>query len=94
MGEHHDFNATIDDLVSALYRHLRLTPDPPDEFEGYILSVSDDEPGFGIVEITVKRGEGFEKDYMRGGTHVSPEKKAAQRHDRAPESKRTMQHGS
>jgi hypothetical protein len=94
MGEHHDFNAPVNDLVSALYRHLRLAPDPPNEFEGYTLSANEDEPGFGIIEITVKPGEGFDRDYMRGHTHVSPEKKAAQRHDRAPESKRTMQHGS
>lgn len=94
VGEHHDFNAPVNDLVSALYRHLQLAPDPPDEFGGYTRSVREDEPGFGIIEITIKPGEGFERDYMRGGTHVSPEKKVVRRPDRAPEPKRTMQQGA
>ena len=94
MGEHHDFNVPVNDLVSALYRHLQLAPDPPDEFGGYTRSVREDEPGFGIIEITIKPGEGFERDYMRGGTHVSPEKKVVRRPDRAPEPKRTMQQGA
>src|SRR6202011_893124 len=92
MGEHHDFNAPINELVSAVYRHLGLAPDPPGEFEGYTLSVGEEEPGFGIIEITVKPGEGFGRDYMSGVTHVSPEKKRMQPDNRSPQSKRTMQH--
>jgi hypothetical protein len=93
IGEHHDFNAPVDGLVSALYRHLRLAPDPPEEFEGYTRPVSEEEPGFGIIEITVKRGEEFDRDYMRGSTHVSPEKKQKPRDDSPPDSKRKMQYG-
>ncbi|MEY2487740.1 MAG: hypothetical protein QOH39_3388 [Verrucomicrobiota bacterium] len=94
IGEHHDFNAPVDSLVSALYRHLKLAPDPPDEFEGYTRTVTEEETGFGIIEITIKRGEGFDKDYMRGSTHLPPEKKQKSRDDRPPDSKRTMRSGS
>jgi hypothetical protein len=93
VGEHHDFNAPVDALVSALYRHLRLAPDPPDEFAGYTRGVSEEEPGFGIIEITVKRGEDFDKDYMRISARVSPEQKKKTRDDSPPDSKRKMQYG-
>jgi hypothetical protein len=94
IGEHHDFNAAVDSLVSALYRHLKLAPDPPDEFEGYTRNVSEEEPGFGIIEITIKRGEEFDKEYMQGSTHVSPEKKQKSRNDSPPDPKREMRLGS
>lgn len=40
-------NLELKDLVDAIYRFVRLQPDPPDEFEGYY-----EEGTFGVVEFT------------------------------------------
>ena len=50
MGEHH-FNKPVKYLVDALYRHVGLSPDPPDEFNEYQENTEDD--GFAVIEITV-----------------------------------------
>jgi len=61
LGEHHDFNVGAAALVAALYRHLKLDPDPPDEFEGFTREVNQErEPGFAIVEVTVGPGKEYE----------------------------------
>ena len=61
LGEHHDANAGAAALVSAIYRHLKLDPDPPNEFEGFTKQVHPEEnPGFALVEITVGPGKQFE----------------------------------
>lgn len=50
-GEHH-CNSSVKNLIDALYRHVGMAPDPPDEFEGYWKEIKED--GFGIIEINVK----------------------------------------
>jgi hypothetical protein len=57
IGEHHMLNPALDELVRALYRHLGLDPDPEGEFEGFVGSPAEDEPGFGMLEITIEQGE-------------------------------------
>ena len=49
VGEH-DSNATAWDPVDALYRYAGLTPDPPNEFDGY----SDPKGIFAVIEIRVE----------------------------------------
>lgn len=40
-------------LIDAVYRHVGLAPDPPDEFEGYY-----EERGiFAVIELIVREGE-------------------------------------
>lgn len=51
IGEHHN-NSQVKDFVAALYRHVGLKPDPPDEFDGYWIESGED--GFAILEINVK----------------------------------------
>ncbi len=76
IGEHHDYNPLIANLVWALYRHLQLDPDPPNEFEGYMRVANEDEPGFAIIEITVNPGKAFDKNSNRGDTRTFPDKKS------------------
>jgi len=59
LGEHHDFAPSIPPLISALYRHLGLDPDPPGEFEGYTRETHEEEIGFAIVEIKIGPGKQF-----------------------------------
>jgi hypothetical protein len=50
-GESH-FNRPVGHLVEALYRYIGLSPDPPDEFDGFAGSENQDD-GFAILEIIV-----------------------------------------
>src|SRR5258708_6290836 len=59
IGEHHDFNPPVQGLVRALYRHLGVDPDPPQEFDGYLREAREGEPYFGLIEISVSPGEEF-----------------------------------
>jgi hypothetical protein len=60
IGEPHEFDPELDALVSALYRHLGIEPDPPGEFDGFTREVNpEEEPGFALIELTLKRDEGF-----------------------------------
>jgi hypothetical protein len=61
-GEHH-WNSAVDDLVAALYRHVGLAPDPPDEFDGYFV---DNGRPFFILEINATQGEGIAVDEYTG----------------------------
>jgi len=54
IGEPHS-NKPVADLVDALYRHIGLHPDPPDELEGYYKEINGD--GFGIIEVNVRSPE-------------------------------------
>jgi hypothetical protein len=49
IGEH-DSNATVKNLVDALYRYVGLTPDPPNEFDDY----SNTKGIFLLIEIRVE----------------------------------------
>jgi hypothetical protein len=94
IGEHHDYNASVKGLVEALYRYLHFDPDPPGEFDGYTRIVNEDEPGFAIIEITVKPGDEFDQTYLRGVVQISPEKKkAAMSSKPGPDPKRMTHHG-
>ncbi len=50
IGEHH-INPPAKNLVDALYRHVGLSPDPPDEFNEYQGYTDDD--GFAVIEIKI-----------------------------------------
>ena len=70
IGEHHDFNPAVNDLVQALYRHLGVDPDPPGEFDGYFRDCNEEEPGFYLIEITVRPGKEF--GYVSSSRPIGP----------------------
>lgn len=51
IGEPHS-NTSVCNMVEALYRYVGLSPDPPDEFEGFYTDASED--GFGVLELSVR----------------------------------------
>ena len=65
VGEHNT-NTTVWNLVDALYRYAGMTPDPPNEFEGY----SDHKGIFVVIEIRVE----FYKAIPRQPKAVAPER--------------------
>ncbi len=54
IGEPH-LNKPVADLIDALYRHIGLSPDPPDEFKGYYKETNED--GFAVIEVNVRSPE-------------------------------------
>jgi hypothetical protein len=75
IGEHHDLNSEVAELVGALYRHLGMDPDPPGEFEGYTRAVSDEEMGFAILEITINSTGDERENALKGSVWKPPGKK-------------------
>jgi hypothetical protein len=51
IGEPHN-TPGVKDLIEAVYRHVGLAPDPPDEFKGFYSEPQED--GFAVIEISVK----------------------------------------
>ncbi|MEW6667915.1 MAG: hypothetical protein AB1512_22115 [Thermodesulfobacteriota bacterium] len=49
-GEHH-INSSVAQFVAAIYRYLRVAPDPPEEFPGE--RVESKEDGFALIEVSV-----------------------------------------
>ncbi len=48
-----DGNPNLKTLIDAVYRHVGLAPDPPDEFEGYY----EEDGAFAVIEMVVSEGE-------------------------------------
>lgn len=48
-----DGNPYLKTLIDAVYRHVGLAPDPPDEFEGYY----EDDGAFAVIEMVASVGE-------------------------------------
>jgi hypothetical protein len=66
IGEPHEFDPELDGLVGALYRHLGIEEDPPGEFDGFTREVNpEEEPGFALIELTVKRDEDFFDEWRK-----------------------------
>ena len=72
IGEHHDLNSEVAQLVGALYRHIGMDPDPPGEFEGYTKAISEEEMGFAILEITVNSTGDERENALKGSVWKPP----------------------
>lgn len=59
VGEHHDWNPQVRNLVDAIYRFAGWQPDPPDEFRGFYNDTKNprEEFGFAIIEFLVEPSE-------------------------------------
>lgn len=66
IGEPHT-TAGVKNLIEALFRHVGLAPDPPDEFEGFYAEPPED--GFAVLEVNVKEDRGQQRPPPRPLPH-------------------------